>query len=77
MAAPHGIFQGIHVIAHDIRIAFDAINHSGGARFIYPMFGLLIFAIVMAIRHGGSGGGGHDGNYGSYSPSPHLYRNDR
>jgi hypothetical protein len=53
----HGFFHGVRVLSHDFRLAFDAINHSGGARFIYPMFGILIFAIVMAVRHrGGSTG---------------------
>ena len=36
----------------------DAINHSGGAPFIYPMLGLLIFVTIMAIRYRGGGGGG-------------------
>jgi hypothetical protein len=68
----------MHVGAHDLRVAFDAINHSGGAPFIYPMVGLLIFVIVMAIRHGG-GNGGDSGGWGSqnYSPSPAFYRNYR
>lgn len=73
----NSFFHGAHIVAHDIRIAFDAINHSGGAPFIYPMIGLLIFVIIMAIRHGGGGGGGYNGRGGSwnYSPSPAFYRN--
>jgi len=68
--------HGVHGIPHDLRIAFDAINHSGGAPFIYPMLGILIFVIIMAIRHRGGGdgdGGGHQDGY--YSPSPAFYRN--
>jgi hypothetical protein len=72
--APHGFFHVIQVAAHGIRVAFDAINHSGGAPFIYPMFGVLIFVIIMAIRHGRGGGGGNDPNP-PYSPSPAFYRN--
>jgi hypothetical protein len=73
----NSFFHGMHVIAHGIRVAFDAINHSGGASFIYPMIGVLIFLIIMAIRHrdrGDRGGGGGGGSW-DYSPSPAFYRN--
>jgi hypothetical protein len=59
----HGLFHGVHVVAHDIRIAFDAINHSGGGWLIYPLIGLLIFAIVKIIRN--RGGGMYEGTGGS------------
>ena len=67
--------HSVHGIPHDLRIAFDAINHSGGAPFIYPMLGLLIFVIIMAIRHRGGGDGDGGGPRDSYSPSPAFYRN--
>jgi hypothetical protein len=72
MAALYGFFHGVHVIAHYIRVAFDAINHSGSAQFIYPMFGLLIFVIIMATRN--RGGGGHEGTGGSSHTLSPPYR---
>ena len=72
----NSFIHDMHVAAHDLRITFDAINHSGGAPFIYPMFGLLIVVLILAIRHHGRGGGGddyrypHPTNHENYSGTP-------